>query len=557
MEHYDYITKEIYGTFDEKREKEIDWLVLKHFIVPFFAIRLSQDTAFYDDRIDKGLPGGDFWYLPTYDANNSKITFPLNKLMKWLIDLHGGSNQDLYFMKKYNYNENNKFDISDSTLKDWYDNIVIPKIGTIKEFTSFKFEYDGIFIKDEEEPFKSAIDFIESKSLTIEELMREIPNRDNILERLYSETLTNEEKLRFVLYLEERWAQPSSEQLEWLFTIARVSQLCYKELCSYFNVDVKDGSIDNNKTLQMVSFFSYIYNTQLELQLNGQSDALELFGLYIYNIKKIEENKKEGLDLIMGSITMELMQHENYFTIDEVIVVSSTNEENRKSSILNLNENKLKKEKVKILNEQIYKSIEYIENIEDEAIRQKYIMAIKDSQVLHNIGNYFQGNNYLTNQQVTPNIITALTIHVQYSRVAESLLDKQISYVKVVNLLTFPYYPRMLEKNDVDVWLVELEKIFNDNSWRSRLMILYFKGYHMMNQKNTTEIFSLIEKYIELTKNLKAEEYNPQFLFLAQDYMKIIENKKIHKKLNKINDKHPQFISHITTYEFAQFQFFE
>jgi len=557
MEHYDYITKEIYGTFDETREKEIDWLILKHFVIPFFAIRLSQDTSFYDERIDKGLPGGDFWYLPTYDANNSKIPFPLNKLMKWLIDLHGGSNQDFYFMRKYYFDENNKFDIADSTLKKWHHNFVIPEIETIKEFTSFKFKYDGIFKKDEEEPFKSAIDFIASKSLTIEKLKREVPNKDNILDRLYSETLTNEEKSRFVLYIEERWAKPGSEQLEWLFTIARVSQLCYKELCAYFNVDVKDESIDNNKVLQMVSFFSYIYNTELELQLNGQSDVLELFGLYIHNIKIIEENKKEGLDLIMGSITNELMQHENYFTIDEVIVVSGSSEENRNRSILNLYENEIKKEKDKIQNEKIYKSIEYIENIKDDVTLQKYIMAIKDTQVLHNIGDYFQGNNYLTNDPVQPNLIAALTIHVQYSRVAESLLDKQNAYGKVLNILTFPYYPRMLEKIDVDVWLTELEKIFDDNSWRSKLMILSFKGYHMINQKNTIEIVSLINKFIELTKNLKAEEYNPQFLFVAQDYMNIIDNKIMFKKLNKINDKHPLFLTHLTTHGSVQFQFFK
>ena len=45
MNHYDYITKEIYKAYDEKREKEIDWLLLKHFVVPFFAVRMSQNTS--------------------------------------------------------------------------------------------------------------------------------------------------------------------------------------------------------------------------------------------------------------------------------------------------------------------------------------------------------------------------------------------------------------------------------------------------------------------------------------------------------------------------------
>lgn len=545
MNHYDYITKEIYGAYDENREKEIDWLLLKHFVVPFFAIRISQNTSFYMDRIDKGLPGGDFWYLPTFESNNSKIHFPLNKLMRWFIDLHGGSNQKFYFLEKYKFNENNEFNISDSTLKDWHDNFVIPKIETIKEFASFKFQYNGVFIKNKDDPFKSAKDFIKAKSLTIDELKLEIPNKDNIIDRLYSDTLTDEEKERFVLYIEERWKEPTSQQIESLFTISRVLQKCYKDLCSHFNVKEEDKSIDDNKILQLVSFFAFIYNTEIELKINGNSEVLELFGLYMHNIKEIKENEKEALDLIMGSITKEIVAYKDNFNIDEVVIMSSMNKENRNRAIRNLEKKKINEEKNKTQHEQIYQSIEDIENFTHDEQIIDYINNIEDNLVLHNIGDYFQGNNYLTNKQVEPNLIFALTIHVQYSRVAKTILDKQNAYFKVVNLLTFPYYPRMLEKVDVDEWLNELKRITDVNDNRGQLIILSYSAYHLINQKNNLEIISLIKKFTELTKDMKSEEYNPQFLFVAQDYMKSIENEKMYKKLKKINEKHPLYSTHI------------
>ena len=294
-----------------------------------------------------------------------------------------------------------------------------------------------------------------------------------------------------------------------------------------------------------------LYQNSKTIQIN--SEALELFGLYMHNIKKINENEKEGLDLIMGSITKELVLHKDNFNIDEVVVMSSVNKENRNRAIRNLEKRKINEEKNKIQHEYIYQSIEDIENFTKEEQIINYINTIEDNLVLHNIGDYFQGNNYLTNKQVEPNLIFALTIHVQYSKVAKTILDKQNAYFKVVNLLTFPYYPRMLEKIDVDEWLNKLKKIIDVNDNRGQLIILSYNAYHLINQKNNIEIISLIKNFTELTKEMKAEEYNPQFLFVAQDYMKSIENEKVYKKLKKINEKHPLYSSHNR----RQFYFYE
>lgn len=550
MEHYNYITKEIYNAYDEKREKEIDWLLLKHFIIPFFAIRLSQNASFYDDRIDKGLPGGDFWYLPTFDTSKSKIFFPINKVMKWLIDLHGGSNQDFYCMEKYDFDENEYLYISDSTLKDWHDNLVLPKVKNIKEFASYKFIYEGVFNNNKDDSieiqFNSAIEFVESKSLSLDELKLEVPNWNNLLDRLYSDNLSNEEKVRFVLYIEQRWAKPTPKQIEYLLTVSRISQACYKELRDYFNIDEETTIIDENYVIQLVGLFSSIYNTEIDLRVNGNSKTLELFESYIQNINKIQENIKEALDQIIASIYNDMELETDNCNIDETLILFSSNEENRKQAIINFEIKKLYNNQKETQNRQVYEAIKYIKKTVDEEKILEYIYSITDNELLHNIGDYFQGNNYLTNEQVKPNLAVSLTIHVRYYLVAQDLLNKQNAYSKVLNILTFSYYPRMLDKDDVDEWLFELDKILDVNDFRSKLINLSYRGYHFINQKNEIKIIPLIEQYMESVKEMKSEEYNPQFLFVAQDYMLKIENKKIYNKLKKMNEKHPLYVTHST-----------
>jgi len=548
MKHYAYITKEIYSAYDEKREKEIDWLLLKHFIIPFFAIRLSQNTSFYDDRIDKGLPGGDFWYFPTFDSNSSKICFPVNKIMKWLIDLHGGSNQDFYCMKKYDFNEDTYLNISDSTLKDWHDNLVLPKVKNIKELASYNFIYDGVFNNNHEDSieaqFNFAMEFIKSKSLSVDELKLEVPNWNNLLDRLYSDNLSNEEKERFILYIEQRWAKPTPKQIEYLLTVSRVSQACYKGLCDYFNIEEEAITIDENNVIQLVRLFSSIYNTEIELRVSGKSEVLEIFELYIQNINKIQGYEKEALDQIIASIYNDMGLKTDNCNIDEILILFSPNKENKKQAIMNFKSKKLYDNYKETQNRQVYQALEYIKETGNEDKILKYIYSITDNEVLHNIGDYFQGNNYLTNEIVEPNLAVALTIHVRYSLVAHDLLNKENAYSKVLNILTFSYYPRMLDKEDVDKWLFKLEKISNANDFRSKLINLSYHGYHLINQQDKIKIIALIEQYKQAIKKMKPEEYNPQFLFVAQDYMLNIGNKKLYNKLKKINEKHSLYSTH-------------
>lgn len=546
IEHYLYISKQLYSSLNKKREKELDWLLLKHFVIPFFAVRISQNFSFYDDRIDKGLPGGDFWYLPTFDKNKSKIIFPINKIIKWLIDLYGGTNEDFY----YNKHSNTDNGFSANTLKKWHNKNDIPRIQTIKYFISSEFEYDGVFKNNREVSvelqFKSAIEFIESKSLSIDALKLEVPNLNNMLDKLYTDKLSLEEKGKFVLYIEERWHKPTAKLIEYLMIVSRASHACYKDLCAYFNVGKEATTIDDNCIMQLVLQLSHIYNAVVaDLFTQKIDESSELFTSYIIGITKIEENRKEALDEIITSIYDDMKLNTTFFCIDEVMCLASKNTNNRNKAIATLVREYHLKNLAKEQNQQIYNVFDFISNAvsEDEII--EYIESISDCVVLDNIGDYFEGNDYLTNEPPRQNLPLALTIHVVYSRIAQDLFQRKRALHKVLNLLTFPYYERTLGKSNVEEWFFELENLSSEHDNKSELQILVYKAYHAINQKNNNQAIDLIEKYVKSTRQMKAEEYSPQLLFVAQDYMLHIGYTKQYNKLKKINERDPRYNQHI------------
>lgn len=544
FEHYLYISEQVYISFDETREKELDWLLLKHFVIPFFAVRAGQNFSFYDDRIDHGLPGGDFWYLPTY-LNESKVLFPLNKVIQWLIDLYGGSNYEFYFDKKSN--DYNNF--SENTLKKWHKQFTIPSITTIRQFISKELKYNGIFNYHKETcveaQFKAAIKFIESKSLSIEQLKLEVPNPNNILDRVYTETLTNNEKARFVLYIEQRWSQPTLKKIEYFLTVSRVSQSCYKELCKYFDTNEKNTMIEENKILQLSIFYAQIYNIVVAQSTNHKHEFIELFAPYISPINQLELSSKEALDTIVASIYTDLELHFDELAIDEILLITSA--KNRLQNSRNLEKKQFFKRKKVQQNQQIHNTIEFIQTTKDENIIIECIYSIKDPTVLHNIGDYFEGNNYLTNKSVQPDFRLALTIHIAYSRIAQDLFHRENAYHKVLNLLTFSYYPRLLNKEDVEEWLLELNKLTDKKDFKGMLLLLVYKIYHLINQKNEKEVIIMIKKFAKITIDMKPEEYSPQVLFVAQDYMFKIGNKNMYNKLKKRNERHPKYKQHKQT----------
>lgn len=536
--HYDYISQELNNNIDKDEEKMVDWLLLKFFVIPFFAVRLSEEFAHYNNRINIGMTGSDFWYLPSFDTQTNKIKFPLNKIIDWLIDLDGSSNYKFYL--------NASADIkSDNTLKKWHKDFVLPDYENINALSAHKFIYNGTIQLDYtlslNTQYVSVLDFLKSKDITAEQLKLEIPNVNNLVERAYENSLKDEEKKKFIRYVTQRWDKPSEDMIKNVLLTARVTQACYKELLNYFDISMNDSkSYIKNFILQLTDLFGFIYNQSLNRDTAPNADY---FDLYINNINLLNVDTQAALDSIVSEILFDLHHPISRYRIDEILFTKIIDENNFLLSIENIKNRLLTQEDRYKQQSKIYDALNFIRSCAIYDFEQKlnYIYSIKDPMVLRNLGDYFSGKNYLTNEiEPMVDIDLALDIRIYIYKKFNNFTEKKIAYFGIVNLFTFPYYPKRLSEQYTQEWLDQNNQFIDSNNDREKLIFLAYRIYHEINKNNNKKVIALTEQYIQSTINLKPEEYNPQVLHVVQKYMEYIKDEKLREKLEKINEKNPQ-----------------
>jgi len=538
LESYNYITQELYSAYDPLKEKEYNWLLLKHFVIPFFAFKVSQSFGDYNNRLDKGLAGGDFWFFPEYQPKKKKLIFPLNKLMQWLIDLSGKSANAFY----YSFSDAN---LTDHTLKKWHTTFTVPNRKSIEEFSNALYPFKNIFTKRN---YQDALDFVKSLSLSTEDLKKEIPNYNNILDKIEQQKeLSQEEQERFILYIQERWVQPTPQIIKFVCLSARISHQFYKEINEYFQ-STKDEQLElhKNSALQLFIFFQELYNATLAYQTKKEINQFHRDFLFDYLnlIAKFKTKPKEACDEIVAAIFSELQLQKNIYMIDEILIKYINNDMINAKQRLH-NQNRLKREK-KEQNKKIYKAISFLKKPYTTEQKLAYIFNIYDSTVLHNIGDYFQGNNYLTDEKsMIPQLELALSIHIHNYRIAYSAKERGFALTKVVNLLTFPLYPKFLDADEVEKYMAELEKYIEDDIKREKFIFLTFEIYHAIKSRNNTKVKKLTKEFLKEIKPLEIDTYNPQVLFVSQDYIgQYINDISLYNKLQKHNQKEPLYQQH-------------
>lgn len=537
LAHYDYISQELHNNINKDEEKMVDWLLLKFFVVPFFAVKVSQEFAHYNNRIDIGLTGSDFWYLPSFDTQTNKIKFPLNKIIDWLIDLDGSSNYNFYLNAPATIKSGN-------TLKKWHYKLTSPDYENIKAMSTHDFNYKGIVKLDEKltlnAQYTPVLDFLKSKKITAEQLKLEIPNVNNLVERAYENSLNDEEKKKFVMYVTQRWNKPSEDMIKNVLLTARVTQAFYKELLNYFDISMNDSkSYKKNFILQLTDLFCFIYNQSLNRATAPNADY---FDLYINNINLLNVDTQSALDRIVSEILFDSHHPISRYRIDEVLFTKIIDENNFLLSIENIKSRLLTQEEHYKQESKIHDALNFIRSCEIYDIERKlnYIYSIEDPMVLQNLGDYFSGENYLTNEiEPMVDIDLALQIRIYIYKKFNNFTEKKIAYFGIVNLFTFPYYPRRLSEQDTQEWLDQNNQFIDSNNDREKLIFLGYRIYHEINKNknNHKEVIDLTEQYIQSIVNLKPEEYNPQVLPVVQKYIK---DEKFRKKLQKINEKNPR-----------------
>ena len=553
LDYYEYIEKEIYTNYKKAYVKQYDWLVLKYFVVPFFAVRMSSLFLDYQSRIDHGLPGGLFWYLPMSDGE--KIIFPVNTLIKWWIDLYGSSNEDFYYDSNASDDqestvENISIETDDlekrhNTLKNWRYGSDIPDIRSIIKYTAWDLNYKGVFTSDKEtieEQYLDALFFTRNiKKLSLNDLKNEIPNPDNLLDRLDTD-LTLKEQEKFVDYIQKRWAKPTKSQLKSLLTIARISQLVFKDIGNYFNSKFKEPQVHKNCSYQLSLLFSELYNFNGYLCQGKQPE--ERYGLYknYFDFCYDDIDKKELLDVIIAKVSREAIHPSSNYIVDEIIVVSTKDKALRLKSLEKLKVNE-KNNKRPLTGEGVDSYISKIADISDVGMLSKILHNAND-QELHNLAEYYSGHNHLTNDKPIIRHDVSLEIYRILYEKASTGLYKSIATLGVINLATFPFYPRYLKKVEVDEWFEKNASCDYEDDDREKLIMITKKAFHEIIQNNLQASVPMIIEVMNKTKSMKNEEYNPELLCIGEIIAKLLHNRTLERKLKKANKHHQLMRDH-------------
>lgn len=264
-------------------ERQILWMLLGYFYMPGLARR----AAFWnlEGALDKGMPGGRFWYLPEVREVNGEpsLFLPVAQVVDWLLDLldmpleeladqrstltdggHEGLRRSLYNWRK-------DTTIRPATFRKYFSD------GTVLDFKG-AFALDGARLPAEQ--FADAMDFVARKRLTVARLRLEIPmTQPGRLEAILDGSADEDEQSVFVGYLAERYAAPSPRIVRQRLLFARLVQDGYVRLLRFLcpGVDRLCADARQNKLVQLFAIYKLVYNLTIDAWRHGrdQGEAAE------------------------------------------------------------------------------------------------------------------------------------------------------------------------------------------------------------------------------------------------------------------------------------------
>lgn len=264
-------------------QRQVLWELLSHVYVPGLARRVGFWSL--AQVMDKGMPGGSFWYLPEPREvkGEASLYLPVAQVVDWLLDLLGlpleefagqcsqASGVDHDSLKRSLYNWRNSTPIRPDTIDKYFVD------GT-------ELEFKGAFLLNRSNPpaqqFADALAFVERKKLTAEKLRLEIPiTQPGCLEAILDSQVDEEVQAEFVRCLAERYAAPTLRTIRQRLLLARAVQDGYirllKTLCS--GVDRQCADPQKNKLLQLFAIYKLVYNLTVDAwrQCGDQGEAAE------------------------------------------------------------------------------------------------------------------------------------------------------------------------------------------------------------------------------------------------------------------------------------------
>lgn len=271
-------------------QQQVLWHLLAYSYVPYFARRLAfwaiENTPNGLPAIDRGMPGGKFWFLPDIDIKNKSVKMPIAQVCEWLLDLLGDNS--FYGIEEKIERTKAKRNIektpTERTLQNWRRGGLTQSASKIDEVfdEDLELNFNGAFIPDAdktlEEQLNQAIAFINSKQLNNPEIIHDqIPMNMEKLESVLNGTATAELKSDFVAQIATRYAKPSMHVIRQRLKIARMTQDGYERLLKYLcpNTQLDCTDPNQNKLIQLLSLFHTIYNLTIDAYQQSPSSELE------------------------------------------------------------------------------------------------------------------------------------------------------------------------------------------------------------------------------------------------------------------------------------------
>lgn len=266
--------------------QQVLWHLLAYSWVPGLARRLAfWSLAGFQRGIpfDAGMPGGSFWFLPTWDEAAGTVQLPVEGVLEWLLDLLGDQSLEQAANALQHEQGRRKNMNALRTLHGWRLEGRLPQSAKIIDELfhdgaglDFQGSFDLPAADSIDEQFAAAIAFVQRKQLAAGMLAYEIPLHADVLHKIVDGSGTAAEKHAFVHALAVRYAAPSMRTVRQRLRIARMTQDAYqrllKTLCGpSVTPDCADPS--QNKLLPLLSLFHVIYNLTIEASGHGKTDA--------------------------------------------------------------------------------------------------------------------------------------------------------------------------------------------------------------------------------------------------------------------------------------------
>jgi len=262
-------------------QRQVLWMLLGYFFVP----GLARYVAFWslEEVLDKGMPGGRFWYLPEPCQSDGQpsLYLPVAQVVDWLLDLLGMPLEKL--ADEYSESTYGEEDGLRRSLYNWRKSTTL-QLGTINKYFSDDavLDFKGVFLPNEDsapaEQFSSALDFVKRKGLTANRLRLEIPiTQPGCLEAILDGNVDEDVQMTFVECLIERYAAPSNHTIRQRLLLARMVQDGYVRMLKFLcpGVDRQCADPRKNKLLQLFNIYKLIYNLTVDAWHNRRDQGLD------------------------------------------------------------------------------------------------------------------------------------------------------------------------------------------------------------------------------------------------------------------------------------------